>query len=138
MEGRVRQDVQVRRSGEVQAGWGCGCAGRADDQVKIRGFRIDLVEIDTHLSAHKGMKENVTLVRRGKDEERVLVSYFVPADGVNELTCDVGEEAEGGTGGIKRYRRLIKDTREYLKWPSYSVPTHKLCCLFPCKKVHKC
>ncbi|KZP25738.1 alpha-aminoadipate reductase Lys1p [Athelia psychrophila] len=101
------------------------CAGRADDQVKIRGFRIELGEIDTHLSAHKGVKENVTLVRRDKDEEKVLVSYFVPAEGVEELTSDIGEEGEGLTGGIRRYRRLIKDIREHLKkkLPSYSVPT---------------
>lgn len=52
--------------------------GRADDQVKIRGFRIELGEIDTHLSRHELIRENVTLVRRDKDEEPNLVSYFVP------------------------------------------------------------
>lgn len=54
------------------------CSGRADDQVKIRGFRIELGEIDTHLSQHPLVRENVTLLRRNKDEEPTLVSYFVP------------------------------------------------------------
>jgi L-aminoadipate-semialdehyde dehydrogenase len=59
------------------------CTGRADDQVKIRGFRIELGEIDTHLSQHPLVRENVTLVRRDKDEEKVLVSYFVPLEGTD-------------------------------------------------------
>ncbi|KAJ3298155.1 large subunit of alpha-aminoadipate reductase [Borealophlyctis nickersoniae] len=82
------------------------CTGRADDQVKIRGFRIELKEIDTHLSQHPKVRENVTLVRRDKDEEKVLVSYIVPLD----------SEAEIGA--------LIKDIREYLKLklPTYAVP----------------
>ncbi|KAG8927926.1 large subunit of alpha-aminoadipate reductase [Tulasnella sp. 418] len=105
------------------------CTGRADDQVKIRGFRIELGEIDTHLSQHPLVRENVTLVRRDKYEEKVLVSYFVPLD-----TGDVDEffsEAEGDedkkdlVGGIRRYRKLIKDIREHLKkkLPSYSIPS---------------
>jgi L-aminoadipate-semialdehyde dehydrogenase len=105
------------------------CTGRADDQVKIRGFRIELGEIDTHLSAHALVRENVTLVRRDKDEEKILVSYFVPLRGaaLDALASDVGESADerGVVGGIRRYRRLIKDIREHLKkkLPSYSVPT---------------
>lgn len=54
------------------------CVGRADDQVKIRGFRIELGEIDTHLSQHPLIRENVTLVRRDRNEEQILVSYYVP------------------------------------------------------------
>lgn len=46
--------------------------------MKIRGFRIELGEIDTHLSRHPLVRENVTLLRRNKDEEPTLVSYFVP------------------------------------------------------------
>ncbi|KAI0317313.1 alpha-aminoadipate reductase Lys1p [Amylostereum chailletii] len=102
------------------------CTGRADDQVKIRGFRIELGEIDTHLSQHPLVRENVTLVRRDKDEEKILVSYFVPLDtpelaGYMSDIPDEGDVAEG----IKKYRRLIKDIREHLKkkLPSYSVPT---------------
>ncbi|KAF8999093.1 alpha-aminoadipate reductase Lys1p [Cyathus striatus] len=103
------------------------CTGRADDQVKIRGFRIELGEIDTHLSQHPLVRENVTLVRRDKDEEKILVSYFVPLDapGLDEYASDIPDAEDGVASGIKRYRRLIKDIREHLKkkLPSYSVPT---------------
>ncbi|ORY32140.1 putative Aminoadipate-semialdehyde dehydrogenase [Naematelia encephala] len=118
------------------------CTGRADDQIKIRGFRIELGEIDTHLSRHPLVRENVTLVRRDKDEEKVLVSYFVPIDGP-ELDGLMSASEAGETEdldlktemirGVRRYRRLIKDIREYLKkkLPSYAVPAvyfplHKL------------
>ncbi|KAH9939847.1 alpha-aminoadipate reductase Lys1p [Amylocystis lapponica] len=105
------------------------CTGRADDQVKIRGFRIELGEIDTHLSQHPLIRENVTLVRRDKDEEKVLVSYFVPVGGpsLDDFESDIPEDEgeKGIVSGMRRYRRLIKDVREYLKkkLPSYSVPT---------------
>ncbi|KAI8911192.1 hypothetical protein DFJ77DRAFT_549925 [Powellomyces hirtus] len=82
------------------------CTGRADDQVKIRGFRIELKEIDTHLSQCEGVRENVTLVRRDKDEEKVLISYIVPTD----PTEDVGT--------------LIRSVRDRLKskLANYAVP----------------
>ncbi|KAF7980317.1 hypothetical protein HWV62_39118 [Athelia sp. TMB] len=103
------------------------CTGRADDQVKIRGFRIELGEIDTHLAGHPAVRENVTLVRRDKDEEKILVSYFVPREDAEGWASDIGgdEEDAGVAGGMRRYRRLIKDVREHLKrkLPSYSVPT---------------
>lgn len=105
------------------------CTGRADDQVKIRGFRIELGEIDTHLSQHPLIRENVTLVRRDKDEEKILVSYFVPVNGpvLDGFASDVpdDEDDRGLVGGMRKYRRLIKEVREYLKTklPSYSVPT---------------
>ena len=105
------------------------CTGRADDQVKIRGFRIELGEIDTHLSQHPLVRENVTLVRRDKDEEKILVTYFVPIGGpaLDEYASDVGDDADekGLVSGMRKYRRLIKEIREYLKkkLPTYSVPT---------------
>ncbi|KAF9493073.1 large subunit of L-aminoadipate-semialdehyde dehydrogenase [Pleurotus eryngii] len=110
------------------------CTGRADDQVKIRGFRIELGEIDTHLSLHPLIRENVTLVRRDKDEEKILVSYFVPLDGpgldgfasdVPEASDSAQDKARDLTKGMKKYRRLIKNIREHLKkkLPSYSVPS---------------
>ena len=112
------------------------CTGRADDQIKIRGFRIELGEIDTHLSRHPMVRENVTLVRRDKDEEKILVSYFVPVSGdeLDGLLSSGEAENKAGEGvsdlkqeisrGVKRYRRLIRDIREYLKTklPSYAVP----------------
>lgn len=107
------------------------CTGRADDQIKIRGFRIELGEIDTHLSQHPLVRENVTLVRRDKDEEQTLVSYFVPIESgeIDSLLSSADEEddAPDNVRGIQKYRRLIKDIRDYLKQklPSYSVPTGK-------------
>ncbi|KAF5351008.1 hypothetical protein D9756_008378 [Leucocoprinus leucothites] len=103
------------------------CTGRADDQVKIRGFRIELGEIDTHLSQHPLVRENVTLVRRDKDEEKILISYFVPLDGpgLDGFASGAPDDEGGLVAGMKRYRRLIKNIREYLKTklPSYSVPS---------------
>lgn len=130
--GRYRPDGQVE------------CTGRADDQVKIRGFRIELGEIDTHLSQHPLVRENVTLVRRDKNEEPTLVSYFVP---MSRKDREMKRQAMGGAGSINRemeessgmssmdesthsipssssseaqgqprqYRRLIRDIREHLK-----------------------
>ncbi|KAL7747753.1 large subunit of alpha-aminoadipate reductase [Sorochytrium milnesiophthora] len=86
------------------------CSGRADDQVKIRGFRIELGEVDTYLSQHPRVRENVTLVRRDKFEEQTLVSYIVP----------VAAAEQSGS-----YVELIKDVRQFLKTklPTYSVPS---------------
>ncbi|KAK9456154.1 hypothetical protein V1511DRAFT_496690 [Dipodascopsis uninucleata] len=98
------------------------CSGRADDQVKIRGFRIELGEIDTHLSQHTAVRENITLVRRDKDEEPTLVSYFVPHETVNASTTEASDPI---VSGLVRYADLIRDIRAYLKTklPSYAVPT---------------
>lgn len=107
------------------------CTGRADDQVKIRGFRIELGEIDTHLSQHPLVRENVTLVRRDKDEEKILVTYFVPIDGpsLEMYASDIGDDVDDKNvaRGMRKYRRLIKEIREHLKkkLPSYSVPTRR-------------
>ena len=108
------------------------CTGRADDQIKIRGFRIELGEIDTHLSQHPLVRETVTLVKRDKDKEKILVSYFVPLVGpsLDGFASESGDDtgavtAKGQVKAIKQYRRRIKDIREHLKkkLPSYSVPT---------------
>lgn len=105
------------------------CSGRADDQVKIRGFRIELGEIDTHLSRHPLVRENVTLVRRDKDEEPVLTSYIVVqnTDAVNEFldAQEDEEETDQVVQGLFKYRKLIKNIKEFLKTklPSYAIPT---------------
>ncbi|MBW0524956.1 hypothetical protein O181_064671 [Austropuccinia psidii MF-1] len=111
------------------------CVGRLDDQIKIRGFRIELGEIDTHLSQHPSVRENVTLVRRDKDEEKILVTYFVPLDSKSQsnhipLTSaseleDEEDHVDEIEKGIRKHRKLIKNIREYLKTklPSYSIPT---------------
>lgn len=109
------------------------CCGRADDQVKIRGFRIELGEIDTHLSQHKLVRENVTLVRRDKNEEPTLISYIVPNDSPelanfkSEVVVPEGEEEieDPIITGLVAYSELIKDIKGYLKkkLASYAIPT---------------
>ncbi|CAK9438672.1 uncharacterized protein LODBEIA_P28960 [Lodderomyces beijingensis] len=108
------------------------CCGRADDQVKIRGFRIELGEIDTHLSQHPLVRENVTLVRRDKNEEPTLVSYIVPKDSPElaifkspEVDDSVEESKDPIVQGLVAYRELIKDIKAYLKkkLASYAIPT---------------
>ncbi|KAI9016364.1 L-aminoadipate-semialdehyde dehydrogenase [Phycomyces nitens] len=114
---------RYRPDGDVE------CTGRADDQVKIRGFRIELGEIDTHLSQHPMIRENVTLVRRDKNEEQTLVAYFVPVQNMNSEFASAAEDDEdkGESADVRsrhRYRRLIKNVRDYLKQklPSYAIP----------------
>ncbi|KAI9804605.1 MAG: putative NRPS-like protein biosynthetic cluster [Piccolia ochrophora] len=106
------------------------CTGRADNQVKIRGFRIELGEIDTYLSQHALVRENVTLVRRDKDEEPTLVSYIVPETGrwtrwLKERGLKEDSSDEGMVGMLRRFRALRQDVRDHLrsKLPAYAVPT---------------
>ena len=56
--------------------------GRVDDQVKIRGFRIEPGEVAAVLRTHPGVRESVVLVA-GEGEQRHLVAYVTPADGVD-------------------------------------------------------
>ncbi|KAL9613657.1 MAG: hypothetical protein Q9204_008887, partial [Flavoplaca sp. TL-2023a] len=112
-------------SGDVE------CTGRADNQVKIRGFRIELGEIDKWVSEHPLCQENVTLLRRDKDEEPILVTYLVPnlkqwwtwldERGLQEEA----EDDESMSGLLKRFQALRADLRDYLKTklPTYAVPT---------------
>lgn len=106
------------------------CSGRADDQVKIRGFRVELGEIDTHLSKHPLIRENVTLVRRDKYEEKSLVSYIVPqmkawTAWLEERGMEDEPGAKGMVGLLRRFRPLRDDAREHLKTklPAYAVPS---------------
>lgn len=107
----------------------CECSGRADDQVKIRGFRIELGEIDTHLSQHPLVRENVTLVRRDKNEEPVLISYIVPklTPELQNFKSDAPDDEDDDpiVKGLVIYRELIKDIKSHLKkkLASYAVPT---------------
>jgi L-aminoadipate-semialdehyde dehydrogenase len=106
------------------------CVGRADDQVKIRGFRIELGEIDKHLSDHDIVLDNVTLVRRNKDEEQTLVSYIVPdMQRWSQWLEQKGYKddlsgGEGLEGRLRRFWALGDDVRKYLKekLPSYAIP----------------
>ncbi|KAJ9649378.1 large subunit of alpha-aminoadipate reductase [Coniosporium tulheliwenetii] len=110
------------------------CTGRADNQVKIRGFRIELGEIDTHLSQHPLVRENVTLVRRDKDEEPTLVSYIVPEmkrwqqwvqEKERRNSLSVSSDEDSMVARLKRFRSLREDVRQHLKGklPAYAVPS---------------
>ncbi|KAJ5219972.1 NRPS-like protein biosynthetic cluster [Penicillium chermesinum] len=111
------------------------CTGRVDNQVKIRGFRIELGEIDTHLSHHPFIRENVTLVRRDKDEEPTLVSYIVPEakrwfeqlaqDGALPAEAETSSEDESLVSMLKKFRSLSDDCKNFLKAKvaHYAVPT---------------
>lgn len=96
------------------------CCGRADDQVKIRGFRIELGEIDTHLSQHPMVRENVTLVRRDRNEEPTLILYIVPKQ---RLGYAAGADAV--VEGLVLFDDLVKDIKQHLRkrLASYAVPS---------------
>jgi amino acid adenylation domain-containing protein len=53
--------------------------GRIDQQVKIRGFRIEPGEIESKIQSHYKMKDTV-VVARGKNDNKFLCAYYVPAD----------------------------------------------------------
>ena len=104
--------------------------GRADSQIKIRGFRIELGEIDTHLSHHPLVRENVTLVRRDKDEEPTLVSYIVPnmqkwPQWLESQGLPDDKEDDTMVGMLRRFRALRNDVRAALKkkLPIHAIPS---------------
>jgi L-aminoadipate-semialdehyde dehydrogenase len=105
------------------------CVGRADDQIKIRGFRIELGEIDKYLSDHIMVMDNVTLVRRNKDEEQTLVSYIVPdmqkwAEWLKVNSKEDDTSGEGIQGRLRRFWPLGDDIKKFLKTklPTYAIP----------------
>ncbi|KAL8714422.1 MAG: hypothetical protein Q9220_001755 [cf. Caloplaca sp. 1 TL-2023] len=112
-------------SGDVE------CTGRADNQIKIRGFRIELGEIDKWVSEHPLCQENVTLLRRDKDEEPTLVTYIVPnmktwEEWIKERDIREDQDEDDSISGLlKRYKALRHDLRDFLKskLPSYAIPS---------------
>lgn len=93
---------------------------------------VQLGEIDTHLSRHPLIRENVTLVRRDKDEEPNLVSYFVP----EIKSWEEWQQKQGKSHLappqdnsmatlLRTFETLRNDIRDYLKTklPIYAVPT---------------
>lgn len=120
--GRMREDGSIE------------CTGRIDTQVKIRGFRIELSEIDIALSRHPYVRDNITVLRRDKNEEHTLVAYFVPETKRWFEQCqpqdhsDVIEEVIAGenmAGMLRRFKLLSDDCKKFLsaKLPSYAVPS---------------
>lgn len=83
------------------------------------------------MSEHPLCQENVTLLRRDKDEEPTLVTYIVAnlkkwKEWLHERDIqDDAEDDESIVGLLKRFRALRDDLRDYLKTklPAYAVPT---------------
>ncbi|TBR57005.1 non-ribosomal peptide synthetase [Westiellopsis prolifica IICB1] len=63
--------------------------GRIDHQVKIRGFRVELGEIETFLSQHQNVRENIVIVHQEQPGNLQLVAYVVaktePVPSISEL-----------------------------------------------------
>ena len=53
--------------------------GRVDQQVKLRGFRIELGEIETVIAGNVNIKECVVTLKEGKNGEKRIVAYIIPA-----------------------------------------------------------
>ncbi|MGH1396829.1 MAG: non-ribosomal peptide synthetase [Trichormus sp.] len=79
--------------------------GRIDNQVKVSGFRIELGEIETALLQYPTVKEAVAIVREDTPGEKLLVSYFVPETGEDNVPV------------ISELRQFLKQ-----KLPDYMVP----------------
>ena len=63
--------------GRWLAGGNIEFLGRIDHQVKIRGFRVELGEIETFLSQHPNVRENVVVVHQEEADNLLLVAYVV-------------------------------------------------------------
>ncbi|MDL5368171.1 amino acid adenylation domain-containing protein [Xanthomonas sp. NCPPB 2654] len=66
--------------------------GRNDFQVKIRGFRVELGEVEAKLSECAGVCEAVVVAAKGASDEKRLVAYVVPHDGVEPSAASLREE----------------------------------------------
>ena len=78
--------------------------GRVDHQVKLRGFRIEVGEIENLLQQQDGVKAAVAAVREDFGNDRRLVAYVVPDEGVSLSRSDL--------------RNALKQ-----KLPDYMVPS---------------
>jgi L-aminoadipate-semialdehyde dehydrogenase len=106
------------------------CTGRVDNQVKIRGFRFELGDLDSNLSAHPLVRENVTLYRRDQNEEGQLFSFVVPniagwKDWLQSRGFSDDSNDTSITGMLQRFEPLRQALRDYLKTkvPIYAVPS---------------
>jgi amino acid adenylation domain-containing protein len=51
--------------------------GRRDFQIKIRGFRVELGDIESALSQHPAVRENVVILKQNNAQDKRLVAYVV-------------------------------------------------------------
>ncbi|WP_369981515.1 non-ribosomal peptide synthase/polyketide synthase [Xanthomonas bundabergensis] len=75
--------------------------GRNDFQVKVRGFRIELGEIEVKLAACAGVREAVVIAQKAASDEKRLIAYVVPQEGVDLAATALREE-------------LLRDLPEYM------------------------
>uniref|UniRef100_UPI001145E1F9 amino acid adenylation domain-containing protein n=1 Tax=Xenorhabdus kozodoii TaxID=351676 RepID=UPI001145E1F9 len=66
--------------------------GRNDFQVKLRGFRIELGEIETRLTQCDGVREAVVIAREDEPNQKRLVAYLRPEDGVELVPAALREQ----------------------------------------------
>ena len=98
---------RIYRTGDMGHRLQCGSiefVGRKDFQVKIRGFRVELGEIESALSEHPGVAENVVVAAENRSGEKRLLAYIVP-QGKESATANA-------------LRDFLKQ-----KLPEYMVPT---------------
>ncbi|GAB6040753.1 amino acid adenylation domain-containing protein [Endothiovibrio diazotrophicus] len=88
--------------GRYRADGSVECLGRRDGQVKINGVRIELAEVETALRALPAVADGVAVVHQSTPGDKVLVAYYVRADGddrplaVEELLAALGETLPEG------------------------------------------
>lgn len=119
--------------GRLRADGGVEYINRINSQFMIRGFRIELGEIDIYITQHPFVRENVTLIRRDKDEESTLVTYFVPEAKRLFQHLQQDEDAkiierniqhESMTNMLKHFKSLCEDFKNFLatEVPNYAIP----------------
>lgn len=78
--------------------------GRNDDQVKYKGYRIETTEIDIVMMECSSVKESITLLQMGENQEKELVTFIRPEN----------EEID-----IASVKSEVMD-----KLPYYMIPSH--------------
>ena len=58
--------------------------GRKDHQVKIRGFRIELGEIENSISQYSEDLQQVVVLAKAVNDEKVLIAYFTSSEGIDK------------------------------------------------------